>query len=80
MNTLEENIKAFEKMNDELKSKHMNKWVLFYDCKLIDIYDSFENASNYAIKQFGSGPYLIRQVGAQPIILPVNVFVRNDRN
>ena len=75
MNTsIDKQIEAYEKMKTDLEAKFMGKWVLIHDLKLIDNYESFELAAQDAVKKFGSGPYLIRQVGAPPITLPASVM------
>lgn len=67
-------IAAYEKMRPELEAKHMGKWVLLHDLQLVAIYDTFEAAAEAAVSQFGRDTYLIRQVGAPPIILPASVM------
>ena len=69
-------IEAYEQLRNDLEAHHMGKWVLVHDLKLVALYDSFEAAANDAVAQFGRGPYLIRQVGAPPIILPAAVMYR----
>jgi len=74
MADLEEEIATFETMRSELESRHMGKWVLFRDRKLISTFEDFEQAAEEAVKRFGRGPYLIRQVGAPPVTLPASVM------
>jgi hypothetical protein len=69
---------AYSKMQDELEAKHIGKWVLFHDEKFIAVFESFEAAAEDAVRQFGRGPYLIRQVGAPPITLPASVMYRPE--
>lgn len=71
-------IAAYEKMQQELEAKHVGKWVLFHDEKFIAVYDSFEATAEDAVKRFGRGPYLIRQVGAPPVTLPASVMYRTS--
>ena len=66
--TLEENTAAYEKINDYLENEHFGKWVLFYDEEFIGSYDDFQDAGYEALKRFGRGPYLIRQVGVKKVI------------
>jgi len=49
----------------------MGKWVLVRDRQLVGVYDSFDAAAEEAVKRFGGGPYLIRQIGAQQVNLPL---------
>lgn len=69
MAEITEDIAAYETMRQELEASHTGKWVLLHNCKLVGIYDSFESAAEFAVKEFGRGPYLIRQVGAPPVTL-----------
>jgi hypothetical protein len=74
MSDIDKEITAYEAMREELEAKHMGKWVLFHDQEFISAYDSFDSAAGDAVKRFGSGPYLIRQVGAPPVTLPASVM------
>ena len=74
MPEIDSNISAYSGMQQELEEKHMGKWVLFYQGKLVAFYQSFEEAANNAVAQFGRGPYLIRQVGAPSVTLPASVM------
>jgi hypothetical protein len=74
MAELEKEIAAFEKIRAELEAHHKGKWVVVRDAKLEDTFDNFERAAEYAVKRFGAGPYLIRQVGAPEATLPASVM------
>ena len=76
MTELDRNIAAYEKQEPELMAKHHGRWVVFHDGKLAGTFDAFEAAAEEAVKKFGRGPYLIRQVGAPPITLPASVMYR----
>jgi hypothetical protein len=76
MTTLSSQIVAYEEMRDVLEVDHFGKWVVFYDEDLIDTYESSEEAAVDAVRRFGRGPYLIRQVGAPPVRLPASVWYR----
>ena len=78
MAELDQEISAFNGMSAELEAHHMGKWVLIHDLTLVAIYDSFESAAEDAVRKFGRGPYLIRQVGAPPITLPASVMYRPE--
>ena len=62
-NHLESDIAAYNKMREELESNHTGKWVLFHQGELVSLYESFEAAAEDAVRRFGRGPYLIRQIG-----------------
>ena len=73
---LSEQIAAYEEMRDLLETDHFGKWVVVHGRSLIDTYDTFQNAAQDAIRRFGRGPYLIRQVGAPPARLPASLLYR----
>lgn len=74
--TLTADIRAYEDKKAELEASHNGKWVVFYDAKLVNIYDSLEAAAKDAVEKFGRGPYLVRQIGAPPVTLPASVMYR----
>jgi hypothetical protein len=76
MSNLVNDIEAYERMQGDLEVKYTGKWVLVCDEKLISIHNAFEKAAEDAIRLFGAGPYLIRQVGAPPLVLPASVMYR----
>ena len=73
---LDQEIKAYEKLLPTLKEHHNNKWVVFHGEEFVGAFDSLENAAEEAVRRFGRGPYLIRQVGAPPAAPPVSVMYR----
>jgi hypothetical protein len=73
MADLDSEILAFERMRPRLEAECMHRWVLIHGGDLINSYDSFDLAADDAVRRFGRGPFLIRQVGAQPDALPVSV-------
>ena len=76
MSGLSRQIAAYEEMRAVLESDHFGKWVIFRNEELVGTYESFEAAAEDATRQFGRGPYLIRQVGAPPMTLPASVLYR----
>ena len=76
MTTLSSQIAAYAEMRDLLETDHFGKWVVFYGGKLVDTYESSEEAAVDAVARFGRGPYLIREVGAPPATLPASVWLR----
>ena len=74
MADVDKDIAAYETIQAELESKHVGKWVLVKDEALVGVYDGFELAADDAVKRFGRGPYLIRQIGAPPVTLPASVM------
>jgi hypothetical protein len=69
-------IAAYEGMRAKLETEHLGKWALVHDGELIGAYEEFDQAAEEAVAKFGRGPYLIRQIGAPPITLPVSVMYR----
>ena len=76
MTTLSQQISAYEAMRDRLEADYFGKWVVFHSGEMVDSYESFQDAAVDAVKRFGRGPYLIRQVGAGPPRLPASVLYR----
>ncbi len=76
MSKLTEEIVAYKTMQRELEIDYMGRWVVIHDKKLSGIYNSFEAAAEKAVEQFGSGPYLIKEVGVSPVTLPASVLYR----
>ena len=74
MADLDREIAAFETAQAELEARSMGKWVVFHNGALAGTYDSFEAAAEEAVRRFGRGPYLIRQIGAPPMTLPASVM------
>lgn len=73
MSDLSEERKAFKKMRDELEATAKGKWVLFYKSDLIATFDTFDAAATEAVRKFGRGPFLIRQIGAPETVLPASL-------
>lgn len=76
MDKLQKDIDAYEKSKQKLESESMGKWVLFHNAEFISVFETFESAAQEAVKKFGAGPYLIRQVGAPSVTLPASVMYR----
>ena len=73
---LAKEIAAYDAIRDELERDHLYAWVVFNDEQLIGTYEDFQDAAAEAVRKFGRGPYLIRQVGAPPLTLPASVRFR----
>lgn len=78
--TIDMEIAAYEEMKDELESKCLDKWVVVHGGKIAGVYDEFNQAAAEAVKRFGRGPYLIRQVGQKPAVLPASVVYSSSRH
>jgi hypothetical protein len=71
---LDDEIAAFAVMRTELEREHMGKWALVHDRELVATFDTFDAAAQDAVRRFGRGPYLIRQIGAPRMTLPASVL------
>ena len=80
MSTINEEIAAYETMRVELEGAHLGRWAVVHAGKLVGAFEDFQVAANEAVRRFGRGPYLIRQIGAPPPSLPASVVygLRND--
>jgi len=67
---LDTEIAAYEAMRGDLEAHRTGRWVLVHGRELVGEYDSFETAAEDAVRRFGRGPFLIRQVGAPALALP----------
>ena len=74
MSKLSKEIAAYEQVKDVLEMDHFGEWVVFHDEKLVDTFTSFEEAAKDATRKFGRGPYLIRQIGEAPLVLPASIM------
>jgi len=75
MATLHDDIAAYDTMSGELELDHFGKWVVFHDAAVSGFFEDFQAAATAAVKRFGRGPYLIRQIGAPPAMLPMSVLL-----
>lgn len=71
---IEHEIEAYERRQAELEANYFGKWVVFRDQQFMGAFDTLDAAASEAIRRFGRGPYLIRQVGAPPVVLPASVL------
>jgi len=74
MDGINEDIAVFESLRQSLESDHMGKWVVIQNKQLVSLFDTFEQAAEAAVAKFGRGPYLIRQIGAPPVVLPASIM------
>jgi len=67
---LEREIRAFEARQEELAMHYHRKFVLFRGDDFAGAFDDFDAAAREAIRRYGRGPYLIRQVGVPTEYVP----------
>lgn len=75
--SLRAEIAAFQSQLEDLQRHHSGKFAIFKSGELQGAFDTFDAAAREAIKRFGDGPYLIRQVGPSRVMpLPASVAFR----
>ena len=75
MTTLRDEIATYETLRCDLESQHLGKWALVRDGSLIDVFSEFDAVAAEAVRRFGRGPYLIRQIGTRAVSLPASLFI-----
>ena len=65
----------YESLRVEFERNHHLEWIVVHDEEVF-FFTDFQEAAEEAVKRFGRGPYLIRQVGAPRPVLPISVFIR----
>ena len=80
MADIKKDIEFYDSIKNDLELQKTGKWVLIHNQKVIDTYDSFEKSAEQAVGKFGRGPYLIRQIGRLPLVLPASVAFTTYRN
>ena len=73
MTILAQERKLYDKLRSELEAKALGKWVLIRDSEFVGTFDTFKSAASEAVRRFGRGPYLIREIGAPDVTLPASV-------
>lgn len=74
--TINDELAAFEQIREALESDHMGEWALIHNRELVSLFETFEQAAEAAVEKFGRGPFLIRQIGAPPVVLPSSILYR----
>ena len=75
--SLRAEIAAYQQQLPTLQQHHAGKFVIFRDGSMQGVFDTFDAAAREAIRQFGDGPYLIRQVADERVMpLPASVAYR----
>jgi hypothetical protein len=74
---LDDEIRAFEARRADLERTYPNKFVVFKGSEFVGAWDTLDAAAQEAVRRFGRGPYLIRQVGAPPPVVPASVIFHN---
>ena len=74
MSPIDDEIEAYESIRSQLEAEHMGEWILMKDRRVLGFFPSFEFAIAEGLRLFGRASYLIREIGAEPIQLPVSVI------
>jgi hypothetical protein len=76
MGKLDAEMSRYDEMKPEMEAHYRGKWVVFRAREFVGAYDTLDNAASEAIRLYGRGPYLIRQVGRPPVPLPASVMFK----
>ena len=68
---LRKNYEAYLECEAKLLAEHAGKAVVFYDGKLVNVYEDSDQAYDAAFAQFALGEFIIQVVGEKPISLGV---------
>ena len=69
---------TFEQHRKDLEKTHpKDHWVLVRG-QAVEVYATFEEAAQVAVTRYGNGPYMIRQVQQDPIVLPSSIMISDQ--
>lgn len=71
-------MRTFDARKSELEKAYFGKFVVIKGEELLGAWDTLSAAADAAVRSYGRGPYLIRQVGAAAPSLPASVFFRSN--
>jgi hypothetical protein len=69
MHTLDDEIAAYQTMKPDLEAHHFGKWAVIKHGALVGAFTDFQDAAAEAVRRFGRGPYLIREIGSPPVVV-----------
>ena len=67
---------VYNGMKRQLEDEHHLEWVVIHKDEFVGTFKDFEDAAEVAIRRFGRGPYLIKRIGAPPMVLPASIGLR----
>ena len=79
MDQLDVEIAAYNRMRAQLEADHKGEWAVIHGEEFVGTYPDFQVAADTAVRRFGRGPYLIREIGAPPIVIPRYIVERQSR-
>jgi hypothetical protein len=74
--SLTDEIAFYDEHRSQLEADYFGRWVLIRDRQLVNVFNDFDEAAQAAVRGFGRGPYLIRQVGAPSQPAPTSLLHR----
>ena len=66
---LEVESQFYETMRDEFVAKYPDRFLLIYGAELIGDFETFSDATDEGVRQFGTGPFLVRKSGDEELVL-----------
>lgn len=75
---LEVESQFYESMRDEFVEKYPDRFLLIYGSKLIGDFETFSDATDEGVRQFGSGPFLVRKSGDEELVLATFTLMMAD--
>ena len=75
-NVLELETRIFERHKVEFERDHNLEWVVIHGDDYVRLFNDFQLAADAAVRKFGRGPYLIKQIGAPIPHLPASILYR----
>ena len=76
MGQLDVEIATYERLRDDLEANHRWEWAVVHGEELVGTFEDFQVAADTAVRRYGRGPYLIRQIGVPPIVIPSHIIER----
>ena len=67
MPPLDQEIATYERLREWLEAEHHSEWAVIHGETYVGAYATFDEAVREAVRRFGRGPYLIREIGAPPL-------------
>ena len=62
-NSLQNQIKAYDEMRQELEAKFLRKWAVFHNSEFKGAFDSLEDADSFARRSFNRSPCFMWRIG-----------------
>jgi orotidine-5'-phosphate decarboxylase len=77
--SLERQKEVYRREKERLEQHHMGEWVIVQGEAVRGTFASFNETATFAVKKYGRGPYLIREIGfTGEVRLPASVMYRPE--